>query len=70
LSQALAGRLFAYCGIPSALFMGNWSESEILGFAERIEQESRGRMILNVGDILSPEGQIEAVIRVGEWARE
>lgn len=69
LGQALGHRLHAYCGIPSSLFMGNWIESEILAFAEQIEQESRGRMILNVGDILSPEGEIEPVIRVGEWAR-
>jgi len=27
-------------------------------------------MILNVGDILPPDGDIEQVVRLGAWARE
>jgi len=58
----------AYCGIPSSLFVTHRPDAEILQWAERIEREGRGRMILNVGDILSPEGNINQVIQVGEWA--
>ncbi|MEW6235739.1 MAG: uroporphyrinogen decarboxylase family protein [Candidatus Omnitrophota bacterium] len=67
LSAALGDKLYAYCGIPACLFAANRPDEEILAWAETIERESRGRMILNVGDILSPEGNIEQVIRVGEW---
>lgn len=70
LSDALGMKLFAYCGIPSALFMMNLPDDEILRWAAEIEEMGRGRMILNIGDVLSPEGNITQVIRVGEWARE
>ncbi len=68
LGEALKSGLYAYCGIPSSLFMMNLPDEEILQWAQEIESESRGRMIMNVGDVLSPEGNIEQVIRIGEWA--
>jgi hypothetical protein len=66
LSAALSESLYAYCGIPSSLFAMRLPDEEILQWAEEIERESRGRMIMNVGDVLSPEGDIGQVIRVGE----
>jgi uroporphyrinogen decarboxylase-like protein len=70
LSDALSDQLFAYCGIPSSLFMTNRPDQEIIGWAEKIKQQSNGRMILNVGDILSPEGDIHQVIKVGHYIKQ
>ncbi|MBN2329319.1 MAG: hypothetical protein JXR73_19415 [Candidatus Omnitrophica bacterium] len=70
LSHFLGSRLYAYCGIPSSLFMTHRPDEEIFQWAETIEQASQGRMILNIGDILSPEGSIDQVIRLGKWIQE
>ncbi len=70
LGSALVNNLYAYCGIPSSLFTMNLPGGEIMQWALEIERVSDGRMILNVGDVLSPEGDIEQVVRIGDWIKE
>ncbi|MGC9326872.1 MAG: uroporphyrinogen decarboxylase family protein, partial [Candidatus Hinthialibacter sp.] len=45
LSHYLGNRLYAYCGIPSSLFMTHRPDEEIIQWADKIEREGRGRMI-------------------------
>ena len=37
--------------------------------AEEIYHALKGRLILNVGDVLPPNGNIQQVIKLGEWSR-
>jgi hypothetical protein len=54
-----------YCGVPASLFTTGQSPSALADFAERIDRAFSGRVIVNVGDILPPNGSIEAVIEIG-----
>ena len=42
----------------------------IIQYGKRIMDSFRGRGILNIGDILPEDGDIEKVIALGEYARE
>lgn len=62
-------RIACYCGVPASLFVT--SELGMLAnFAERIERAFDGNVIVNVGDILPPNGAIEGVARIGERLSE
>ncbi len=67
LRAALGNKQYAYCGIPASLFAQKIPDEKILAWAEEIERESQGRLILNIGDVLSPEGDIHQVIKIGKW---
>jgi len=54
-----------YCGVPAGLFTFGYPRDGISDFGERIFRAFRGRVIVNVGDILPPTGDIEAVIELG-----
>ncbi|MBT4500823.1 MAG: hypothetical protein HOC74_24045 [Gemmatimonadetes bacterium] len=69
LADALPDGMYAFCGIPATLFCQNLLTEEILQFADRILTALKGRAVLNVGDILPPNGDIEQVIALGEYAK-
>jgi uroporphyrinogen-III decarboxylase len=66
LAAALAPGMSCYCGVPAALFVTGTPHPEIAGFGERIVRAFGGRAVVNVGDILPPNGDIGAVIALGE----
>lgn len=69
LANALPPNMYAFCGVPATFFSQEAVQiKEIIEFAARIRNSLKGRGILNVGDILSPSGDIEKVIALGEWA--
>ena len=69
LAAALPPGMTAYCGVPATLFAQRRPTSEILAFGDRIARAFDGRGILNVGDILPPDGDIEQVIALGRHVR-
>ena len=68
LAAALPAGMKAYCGVPATLFCQRLPTTEILAFGDRIVSALAGRGILNVGDILPPDGDIEQVIALGQQA--
>jgi len=69
LADALPEGMYAFCGIPATLFCQNLPIKEILQFADRILTSLKGRAIINIGDILPPNGDIEQVILLGEYIK-
>ncbi len=69
LAEALPEGMKAFCGVPSTLFCQKLPTDEILSYGERIINSFRGRGIINVGDILPPDGDIEQVIALGEYVK-
>lgn len=69
LADALPDGMSAFCGVPSTLFCRNMDNEEIFSYAERIITSFKGRGIVNVGDILPPDGNIDQVIALGEYVR-
>ncbi len=70
LAAATAGaggkrRMSCYCGVPASLFTTGADPNSLADFGERIARAFGGRVIVNVGDILPPNGSIEGVIEVG-----
>ena len=70
LSEALPEGMVTYLGVPASLFCQGLPTGEILEFGQRICRALAGRVILNVGDILPPNGDIEQVIALGESVKE
>jgi len=69
LAAALGERQYTYCGVPSTLFTQGLEDRVIIESAEEIYHALKGRLILNVGDVLPPNGNIQQVIKLGEWSR-
>jgi len=70
LAAALSGsRMRCYCGVPAGLLTIGLPTEQITAFGERIVRAFGGRVIVNVGDILPPTGDIEQVIALGERVR-
>ncbi|MDP2894972.1 MAG: uroporphyrinogen decarboxylase family protein [bacterium] len=67
LESALSGGMKAYCGVPSIFFTQNADISEITAFAERIINALAGKVILNIGDILPADGDVQKAIELGRW---
>ena len=63
---ASAGGMRCWCGVPAGLFTFGHPRDKIADFGERIVGAFGGMVIANVGDILPPTGDIEAVIALGE----
>ena len=70
LGKAIAPNQKAFCGVPSVLFCRNLPTQKILDFADRIIESLGGKVILNVGDILPPDGDIDQVIALGEHLKQ
>lgn len=66
LAAALPPGMKTYCGVPATLFCQHVPTAEILAFGDRIARALAGRGILNVGDILPADGDIEQVIALGK----
>jgi hypothetical protein len=69
LAAALGEGQYAYCGVPSVLFTQGMEDRVILDSAQEIYHALRGRLVLNVGDVLPPNGDMRQVIRLGEWSK-
>jgi uroporphyrinogen-III decarboxylase len=57
-----------YLGVPATLFCQELPDEVIVSFGRRILEAFNGRVILNVGDILPPNGNLNQVIRLGRMA--
>jgi hypothetical protein len=55
-----------YLGVPAVLFVNDTSVDEVCDFGMRISEAFNRRVIVNVGDILPPNGSIEKVIALGQ----
>jgi hypothetical protein len=66
LAAALGEGMSCYCGVPATMFTTDLPPGQIAAFGERIAHAFDGRVIVNVGDILPPTGDIERVIALGE----
>jgi len=62
-------RMRCYCGVPAGLLTIGLPTAQITAFGERIARAFDGQVIVNVGDILPPTGDIEQVIALGEAVR-
>lgn len=69
LAAALPEGMKAFVGIPSTLFCQNLPTKKLFEYADRILYTFTGRGIINIGDILPPNGNIEQVIEVGEYLK-
>jgi hypothetical protein len=69
LAAALGEGQYVYCGVPSVLFTQGVGDDVILDSAQEIYHALRDRLVLNVGDVLPPNGDMRQVIRLGEWSR-
>lgn len=65
LASVLGPKLKAYCGVPSTLFCTHTPTEDILAYGRRIIEHLSPHVILNVGDVLPPDGDIEQVIALG-----
>ena len=65
LAAAMPPGMKACVGVPATLFCQKRPTREILAFGDGIARALRGRGILNVGDILPPDGDIAQVIALG-----
>ncbi len=71
LAAAISGkggkrRMGCYCGVPASLFTTGRPPAELADFGERIERAFDGNVVVNVGDILPPNGAIDAVVEIGK----
>ena len=66
LAAAAGDRLHCYCGVPATLFTQGLPTGELVDFGVRIARAFKNRVLVNVGDILPPEGDIQQVIAVGQ----
>jgi uroporphyrinogen-III decarboxylase len=70
LHNALQKDMKAYCGVPSSLFTTEVSDSEIICYANRIIKSLGNNVILNIGDILPPNGNINQVILLNQLVKD
>ena len=71
LADAMPDSMTAFIGVASSLFCYDSATTEdIFAYADRIMTAFKGKGILNVGDILSPDGDIEKVIALGEYVKK
>jgi len=69
LADALAPGMSCYCGVPATLFTTATDAGIVEDFGERIARAFEGRVVVNVGDILPPTGDLELVVRLGRRVR-
>jgi len=69
LASALGKGQCAYCGVPSTLFTQGLEDRAIIESAQEIYDALQDRLVLNVGDVLPPNGNMHQVIGLGEWSK-
>lgn len=69
LARALPDKMSTFCGVPSSLFCQNLPDEEILRAADEIIDSLKGRLFLNVGDILPANGDINQVLKIAEYVK-
>ncbi len=66
LAEAIRGKISCYLGVPSSMVVEKaWTE-QCVEFGKRISKAFDRRVIVNIGDIVPPDGNIEQVIAIGE----
>ena len=66
LAEVVDDNLHTYCGIPSTLFTQDLPDDRLINFGLRIAKAFDRKVIVNVGDILPPRGNIHQVIKAGK----
>ena len=66
LAAAMGDKQYAYCGVPCTLFVQDLEEEVILNNARGIINALKGKLILNIGDIMPANGKIELLLKVSE----
>jgi hypothetical protein len=71
LAEAMPKNMMAFVGVPASMFcIESVTIDEIYTFADRIVKAFNRKVFLNVGDILSYNGDINKVIALGEYLRK
>ena len=70
LPEAMANNMKAYLGVPSTFFTDKTPVETIKQYAGRIVNTLRGRVFMNIGDILPADGDIFKAIEMGKWVAE
>jgi uroporphyrinogen-III decarboxylase len=70
LTAAMPPGMSAYCGVPATLFCQRRPTAEIIAFGRRIATALQGRGILNIGDILPPDGDLQQVVELGKAVKD
>lgn len=70
LAAALSEDMTAFVGVPASMFVEGYSQQDINDYAKRLVSAFNGKFILNVGDILSENGDIEKVIELGNYIKK
>lgn len=70
LARVLGPELKTYCGVPSTLFATRIPTEDILAYGSRIVDRLSPNVVLNVGDVLPPDGDIDQVIALGAMVAE
>lgn len=70
LPAAMTATMKAYLGVPSTFFTDNTPIGIIKQYAGRIVNTLRGKVIMNIGDILPADGDIYKAMELGKWVAE
>ena len=66
LAETLTDNMYAFVGVPSAIFCDGTPLDTILAYTDRLIRLSQGKFIINVGDILPVTGRMDYVIAMGK----
>ncbi|MCL2165015.1 MAG: hypothetical protein FWH55_11645 [Oscillospiraceae bacterium] len=69
LAEAILPDVHCYLGVPASMFLGYDSVEDVCNYAVDIAKVFDNKVIINVGDILPPGGDIDLVIAIGEALR-
>ena len=69
LAEAMPEGQYCFIGVPSSLLCQNLPTSKLLKFADKIMEAFKGRAVINIGDIVSPNADIEQVIALGNHVK-
>lgn len=70
LPQALGLGMTAFCGVPNTFFVQDTNTEDIINYARRIIKAILPHLILNIGDVLPTNGDIQKTIELGKWVND
>ncbi|MCX5777045.1 MAG: hypothetical protein NTX32_05400 [Candidatus Firestonebacteria bacterium] len=70
LAAAMGKNQYAYCGVPCTLFVQDLKEEVVLDNARSIIEALKGKLVLNIGDIMPANGDIELLLKVSNLVNE